>query len=747
MLRVLIACGDTNASTALRDILVRAGMEAVVVPEAGAAWRTWQAENQSKSVGSSPEEGFDLLIADGRGETADGPALVNRVRTHMSPLDNGQYRYIFLLTRRDDRGDRSHALHAGADDYLTVPVEETEVRTRLDVAKRVLSLQQDIRNRSRHVEQLQGELRQNGEMLGEILVAQGILAPDRLQRALDMQARNGQRLGPLLMAFGWATEEQITHARAVQMDVPYVDLTQEKPDPALVEVVPLETARKHRVLPLSVGLSDGPLGGEVVRVALTNPWNIEALDTVQRLVGRRAEPYLVSETGLDAALSRAYHVVEERWKDALLELSFEQTSSEAAASGEVLDGMDEDLDAYTAPDALNANSDEAVIIRLVNVVLANAVRRRASDIHIEPYKTDFEIRYRVDGDLQVIRTLPRQALAAIISRIKVMADLDISERRVPQDGRIAIRMDGRGVDLRVSTLPNQFGERIVMRVLDRAAAKLSLDQLDFSPRNRETFERLIRRPHGIILVTGPTGSGKTTTLYASLNALKSPTTNIMTCEDPIEYELDRVSQSAVNVRAGLTFAAQLRAILRQDPDVVLVGEIRDTETAETAFRAALTGHLVLATLHCNEAAGAPTRLLDMGVAPYLISSALIGVVAQRLLRRLCPSCRASHAPTYEQRLLIEMMGGRVTEGETLYYPVGCSECDHRGVRGRIGAHEVLALNDQMQAHILKDGTTRGLRELALQAGMVPMAGDGLEKARKGLTTLEEVQRRLLSELT
>jgi type IV pilus assembly protein PilB len=731
--RILAALGDKTVIVDLRAVLENAGMEVTCVPDALAAWQELSRDN----------EGYDVLIAEGTGEAAEGIALASRIRARTVLQDGQHYLYVMLLTPAGSRDDRMRVLSAGADDYLTAPVEETELLGRLEVAKRVLSLQVDARNRAKRTER-QGELRHNVQRLGEILVEQGVIAPDRLQRALDIQVRTGQMLGPLLLAYGWAGEEDITRARALQMDVPYVNLAEVTPEPVLMDQVPFDLAQKHRMLPLSVGISDGPLGGEVVRVAIVNPWNIEGLDAVQRLVGCRPEPYLVSENGLEAALKRSYKTVEDRRKDAMLLESFEMTSTEAEASNEKLSGLDEDLDASLAA-AKQEISDEAPIIRLVNSVLADAVRRRASDIHIEPYKTDFEIRYRIDGELQVIRTLPRQALSAITSRLKVMSDLDISERRVPQDGRIALKMDNRGVDLRVSTLPTQFGERIVMRVLDRAAARLSLDKLDFSPRNRQIFDGLIHRPHGIILVTGPTGSGKTTTLYSALNALKSPTTNIMTCEDPIEYELDRISQSAVNVRAGLTFAAQLRAILRQDPDVVLVGEIRDTETAETAFRAALTGHLVLSTLHCNEAAGAPTRLLDMGVPPFLISSALIGVVAQRLLRRLCPSCRVPVAPSSEQRLMMEMMGGRPGVSDTLYRPVGCPECDNRGMRGRIGAHEVLAINDQMQSHILREGDTAGLRELALRAGMVPMVRDGLEKAYSGHTTIEEVQRRLFAE--
>jgi len=417
-----------------------------------------------------------------------------------------------------------------------------------------------------------------------------------------------------------------------------------------------------------------------------------------------------------------------------MDTSIEQADLDGASLSDITE--DEDVS-----DTLR-QSDQAPVIRFVNTLFSDAIRRRASDIHIEPRQRDFQIRYRVDGRLQVVRVVPRAFLAPTVSRIKIMAEMDIAERRLPLDGRIAMRLEGRSVDMRVSTLPTRYGERVVMRILDRSNACLGLDQLGFSAHNEALFGGLIRRPHGIILVTGPTGSGKTTTLYAALNALKSPDTNIITCEDPIEYELEGISQSNVNERAGLTFARQLRAILRQDPDIVLVGEIRDQETAEIAFRAALTGHLVLSTLHCNEAAGAASRLLDMGVAPFLIASALIGAVAQRLVPRLCPHCRQPYAADEGERALFRGLGGEPAAELELYRAVGCGQCDKLGVRGRIAVHEVMLVNNRVRRLIMERAETEQIRQASLDMDMIPLVRDGLAKAAQGLTTLEGVQRKL-----
>jgi type IV pilus assembly protein PilB len=570
--------------------------------------------------------------------------------------------------------------------------------------------------------------------MGDILIEHGIATTEQIKQALDMQASTGQRLGSVLIGNGWATEEQVTEARSVQMDVGYVDVTLEVPDPFAIALVPLEIAQRYLLLPLSMeDGTDGKPGR--IRLAMVDPWDVEATDWVQRETRRRIEPLLASETGLQAALERAYQSSQNDVHSSVMSETMELAS---------LDSLDMAL-----PDAEELDlgdhvrqGEQAPVIRFVNTLFSEAVRRRTSDIHIEPRKKDFLIRYRVDGSLQTIKTVPRNLLAATVSRIKILAEMDIAERRLPLDGRISMRVEGKNIDLRVSTLPTQYGERVVMRILDRSTASMSLDELGFSAHNLLSFNSLIRKPHGIILVTGPTGSGKTTTLYAALNALRSPATNIITCEDPVEYELEGISQSNVNERAGLTFARQLRAILRQDPDVVLVGEIRDAETAEIAFRAALTGHLVLSTLHCNEAAGAVSRLIDMGVAPFLIASTVAGVVAQRLVRRLCPHCRQEVTPSEDTLAMYQSLGGAVTPGMTLWDAPGCPKCDGKGTRGRVAVHEVLVTNTRINRLTMESAETHVIREAAIENGMIPMIGDGLEKLRSGLTLLDDVQRKI-----
>ena len=570
--------------------------------------------------------------------------------------------------------------------------------------------------------------------LGDILIEHGIATADQIRHALEIQASSGQRLGTVLIGNGWATEEQITEARSVQMDVGYVNITQQVPDPFAVALVPAEIAQRYLLLPLSMEDSaDGKPGR--LHLAMVDPWDVEATDWVQRETRRRIEPLLASETGLQAALERAY---QSSRNDAH---SSEMSETIELASLDSLDLAVPDAEELDLGDHVR-QGEQAPVIRFVNTLFSEAVRRRTSDIHIEPRKKDFLIRYRVDGQLQTIKTVPRNLLAATVSRIKILAEMDIAERRLPLDGRIAMRVEGKNIDLRVSTLPTQYGERVVMRILDRSTASMSLDELGFSPHNLLSFNSLIRKPHGIILVTGPTGSGKTTTLYAALNALRSPTTNIITCEDPVEYELEGISQSNVNERAGLTFARQLRAILRQDPDVVLVGEIRDAETAEIAFRAALTGHLVLSTLHCNEAAGAVSRLLDMGVAPFLIASTVAGVVAQRLVRRLCPHCRREAVPDADTLAMYRALGGDAAPGMTLWEGPGCPKCDGKGTRGRVAVHEVLVTNTRINRLTMESAETHILRDAAIENGMIPMIGDGLEKLRSGLTILDDVQRKI-----
>jgi len=569
--------------------------------------------------------------------------------------------------------------------------------------------------------------------LGDILVESKIITRDQLKQALEIQASSRERLGAVLLANGWVNEEQITFARSVQMDVSYVNLNEADPDPFAVALIPYEIAQHYHVLPLSLHESGDAHEGRL-RVAMTNPWDIEAIDLVQRQIRMRIEPILASRPALLAALQTAYHGAQGTAHAADMEDSVVQ-------AGLILEhpvDIFEDIDV----DETMRQSDQAPVIKFVNSLFSDAVFRRASDIHIEPQQRDFQIRYRIDGQLQVIRTAPRKFLAPSVSRIKIMAEMDIAERRLPLDGRIALKIDGRNIDLRVSTLPTQYGERVVMRILDRSATFLKLEQLGFSTPNDTAFRRLIEKPTGMILVTGPTGSGKTTTLYAALNAIKSDATNIITCEDPIEYKLEGINQSAVNERSGLTFARQLRAVLRQDPDIILVGEVRDTETAEIALRAALTGHLVLSTLHSNDAAGAFHRLMDMGVPAYLIGSTITGVVAQRLVPRLCPDCRRIDDDPDQIRLMRQLGGYSEEDDIRCYERVGCSSCNHTGSKGRVAVHEVLLVNDEIRRLTIEQAVTRQIRTSALESGMIPMIRDGLDKVSAGLCALDDVLRKV-----
>ncbi|HPP76228.1 MAG TPA: ATPase, T2SS/T4P/T4SS family, partial [Armatimonadota bacterium] len=459
--------------------------------------------------------------------------------------------------------------------------------------------------------------------LGDILVLAGLVTEEQLEWALEEQKQSYKRLGEILIDAGWVTEDDIAEARALQLDMAHIQLGDYPIDSRVVRMVPEPVARTYKLVP--VCSSDGR-----VAVAMMNPLDVEAIDAVQRVTRKRIEPLLASESRINTTLDKVYGTLGGADITASMEEAISDVDITAPKDNELTQDVGE----------AKRQSEQAPIVRTVNLMLQEAIKRRASDIHLEPRHNHVEVRYRIDGALHHIRNIPKALQAAVISRIKVMADLDIAERRIPQDGRVGVKIHNKTIDLRVSTLPVHYGERVVMRILDKSTQQFSLDQLGFTQETMSAFQDLIQKPYGIILVTGPTGSGKTTTLYATLMALRSPEVNIITCEDPIEYELEGINQSAVNVKAGLTFATQLRSILRQDPDIVLVGEIRDQETADIAFRAAMTGHLVLSTLHCNDAANAVTRLTDMGVEPFLIGSSVIGVIAQRLVRVICPRCKA-----------------------------------------------------------------------------------------------------------
>ncbi|MGE5509599.1 MAG: type II secretion system ATPase GspE [Chitinophagales bacterium] len=558
----------------------------------------------------------------------------------------------------------------------------------------------------------------NRKRLGELLVDAGLLSTEQLEEALTYQKQTGDRLGKILTDREYLSEEQLVEVLEYQLGIPRVDLARTLIGPDVVNLVPAQLARRHLVMPIS--RTDGRL-----RLAVADPFNIVAIDDVRDVAGLEIELAITTERDIKEAIDRCYGV-----RGAVEDVI--QTIEETDDQGE-----DETVD------RLRRAGDEAPIVRLVNLIISQGVRERASDIHIEPSEKDVRIRYRVDGFLREVMRSPKRTQAALVSRIKVLARMDIAERRVPQDGQIKITVDNTEVELRISTMPTQFGEKVVLRILNKNAFLLQVDQLGFGQLNQERFLSALKRPHGMVLVTGPTGSGKTTTLYAALGLLNRVDRNITTVEDPIEYTLPGINQTQVNPKAGLTFARALRSIVRQDPDVIMVGEIRDSETAQIAVQSALTGHLVLSTLHTNDAAGTLARLVDMGIEPFLVASSVVCVVAQRLVRMVCPACREEYrVPAREIAAghLKELFAGREDELVTLYRGKGCPRCEQSGYYGRLAIQEVMPMTLQMRQLVTQNAPADSLRAQAVADGMVTLKHDGVAKALRGLTTIEEVLR-------
>jgi type IV pilus assembly protein PilB len=554
--------------------------------------------------------------------------------------------------------------------------------------------------------------------LGELLLEAGLVSEEQLERALAEQKGTGERLGKLLIRQGVVTEQDIINLLEVQLGIPQVRLLPGSLDRSLARILPEPLARRYLVAPVR-------LEGNRLVVAMADPLNVTAVDDLRLRTGRDILPAIASEADIERAFSELYGQA----------LSVEELASAEEGEGtRVLQAEVFDLDRSGT-----AAGVDAPVVKLVNGLLQQALRERASDVHLEPMAEGVRVRYRVDGALRPVMTLPRAHHAPVVSRIKVMAGMDIAEKRLPQDGRVQIRAQGRQVDLRVSTLPTIFGEKVAIRLLDRASAYLALDDLGFGSEALARYRKLIRRAYGMILVTGPTGSGKTTTLYATLREINTPEKNIITIEDPVEYVLEGINQIRVNPKAGLTFALGLRSILRQDPDVIMVGEIRDRETADIAIRSANTGHLVLSTLHTNDAAGALTRLLDMGVEPFLVASSVIGVVAQRLVRTLCRHCRRPYEVPAggEEHLLL---GEGIKTPLTLYRAAGCPECAGTGYLGRTAILEVMPMTSALRRLVLARASGEEIAAQAVAEGMITLWEDGLAKVRRGLTTMAEVVR-------
>jgi len=575
--------------------------------------------------------------------------------------------------------------------------------------------------------------------IGELLLKEKRITPEQLQEALAYQKTNGGKLGLNLVRLGFVRDEDITALLSRQYGVPSINLTQFEIDATVVKVIPAETAHKYQIVPLS-------RSGATLTIAMTDPTNVFAMDDIKFMTGYNVEPVVASETAVNEALEKYYPTQLKRIEtvggpsalDAAARALEEMPLDAATTDVEVLEELEE-----ISAEALQRQGEDAPVIRLVNVILMSAIQKGASDIHIEPYEKEFRVRYRIDGILYNIMAPPMKFRDAVTSRIKIMSKLDIAEKRLPQDGRIKIRFADNGVtkdiDFRVSCLPTLFGEKIVLRLLDKDKLMLDMTRLGFESESLARFETAIQKPWGMVLVTGPTGSGKTNTLYSSIARINTQETNIMTAEDPVEFNLPGINQVQVRENIGLNFAAALRAFLRQDPNIILVGEIRDFETAEIAVKAALTGHLVLSTLHTNDAPSTVNRLMNMGIEPFLVASSVNLICAQRLVRRICQHCKAPQ-PTPAPALV---QAGFTPEDAQNVMPQkgnGCEKCNNTGYKGRVGLYEVMEVTDELRELILVGASALELRRKAVDDGMITLRQSGLRKVKEGVTTLEEVAR-------
>jgi type IV pilus assembly protein PilB len=563
--------------------------------------------------------------------------------------------------------------------------------------------------------------------LGEMLIKAGLLTPARLNEALEYQKQNGGKLGLNLVKLGFVKDEELTRILSQQYGVPSIHLPKVEVDDTVVKLIPSEVAQKYLIMPVQ-------RSGSTLTIAMVDPTNVFAMDDIKFMTGYNVEPVVASEVSIKEAIDRYYgsiHALE--LKKVMDEMAHEEEQN--------LELLDEDEEVDLAK--LEASTEEAPVVRLVNLILTDSIKRGASDIHIEPYEKDFRVRFRIDGVLYEIMQPPMKLRDAITSRLKIMAKLDISEKRLPQDGRIKIKMKLQGknkeMDYRVSVLPTLFGEKIVLRLLDKENLMLDMTRLGFEQESLGRFEKAIFKPYGMVLVTGPTGSGKTNTLYSSISRVNTPETNIMTAEDPVEFNLHGINQVQVKEQIGLNFAAALRSFLRQDPNIILVGEIRDFETAEIAVKAALTGHLVLSTLHTNDAPSTVSRLMNMGIEPYLVATSVHLICAQRLVRRVCKECKEvmSMPP---QALMDIGFSAEDAKSVAVYKGRGCTTCNNTGYKGRVGLYEVLEITDGIREMVLTGASAIELKNRAIEEGMITLRGSGLRKLKAAQTTVEEVVR-------
>src|SRR5271169_4743259 len=565
--------------------------------------------------------------------------------------------------------------------------------------------------------------------LGEILVKDSLITADQLKQALEHQKKSGGRLGTCLVKLGLVNDDDITAVLSRQYGVPSINLKFYEVDPAVIKLVPQETAVRYQIVPLS-------RVGSTLTIAMTDPTNVFAMDDIKFMTGFNVEPVVASETAISEAIHKFYGEAEsvEELDKVMKDLAGENSEEAVELATE-----ESELDLAS----LEKAADEAPIIKLCNLILTDAVKRGASDIHVEPYEKEYRVRFRIDGILQNVMAPPMKLKDAITSRIKIMSKLDISEKRLPQDGRIMIKYlkDGKKkeLDFRVSTVPTLFGEKIVLRLLDKENLRLDMTKLGFEAESLAKFERQILKPYGMVLVTGPTGSGKTNTLYSSVARLNQVETNIMTAEDPVEFQLAGINQVQMKEQIGLNFASALRAFLRQDPNIILVGEIRDFETAEIAVKAALTGHLVLSTLHTNDAPSTISRLMNMGIEPFLVATSVNLICAQRLVRRICQNCKEP-MEVPEQAMLDAGFTPEEVKTTTISIGKGCGTCNKTGYKGRVGLYEVMEINDELRELILVGASALELKKKAIDQGMIMLRRSGLIKVALGLTTIEEVIR-------
>jgi type IV pilus assembly protein PilB len=564
--------------------------------------------------------------------------------------------------------------------------------------------------------------------LGDLLVADGLLTAEQLKKALAEQKGSPEKLGSVLIRLNFVNEDQLIGFLSRQYGVPSITLGQLDIDPDVLKLVPAPIARKYEVIPVR-------RMGNSLALAMADPTNVFALDDISFMTNLQVLPLVASQTAIKKAVDRNYESKTEAISTVLSDMQTDLANVEVVEEGE--EGAKVDVF------ELKESADEAPVVKLVNMVLVDAIQKGASDIHFESYEKIFRIRFRMDGVLHEMLAPPKRLESAILSRLKIMSNLDIAERRLPQDGRIKLRYNNREIDFRVSTLPTIFGEKAVLRILDKEALKLDMTQLGFDEWSLEKFSAAIHQPYGMVLITGPTGSGKTTTLYSGIHTINSPDVNIMTAEDPVEYNLKGVNQVQINEGVGRTFAAALRSFLRQDPDVILVGETRDLETAQISIRAALTGHLVFSTLHTNDCPSTIARLLDMGIPSFLVASSLLLVLAQRLGRKVCKQCREPYDADEES--LVQYGHVPTGKGKLQFYKgKGCATCNFTGMKGRVAIYEVMPVGEELRSAILKNASTAELRTIAESAGMRSLRQAGLMKVIEGTTTIEEVLRVTLS---